>query len=332
MPQLRQNIITGDWVVIAPERAKRPSDFITSATPSKGDKSDCPFCVENNTAYQKRLPGSENHTLYVLPNKYPAFIEDESNQSPRAYGVEDGFYHARPALGGHDVVVIKDHDLDLYDFEVKHWHELFWAFKKRYEYFRTNQSNSEAYVMPIYNQGPQAGASIEHPHAQIFTSSIVPNIVSREMAHTQRYYEHNGLCAFCEMIAHEKKEKIRIIAENRDFVAFTFFAARFPFETWILPKRHESCFEGSSRETLETLARFCKDVFAKIGGALKHPPLNFFIHSVPLMFEDSVWYHWHMEIGPRVSSYGGYELGSGVIIDVVSPEKAAMYLKGLETD
>jgi len=329
---LRQNTITGEWVVIAPERAKRPSDFVTAAAPRDDDPSDCPFCVKNNGAYKTRLLGSENRVLYTIPNKYPAFIEDESNTSPRAYRVEDGFYRAKPALGGHDVVVIKNHDLDLYTFEVKHWRELFLAFRKRYEYFRTNASNSEAYVMPIYNQGPQAGASIEHPHAQVFTSSIVPNIVSREMAHTQRYYEHNGTCPFCEMVAHERREKVRVVAENRSFIAFTLFASRFPFETWILPKRHESQFENAAHDEYKRLAQLCKEVFSKIGNALNNPPLNFFIHSVPLMFEDSVWYHWHMEIGPRVSNYGGYELGGGVVIDVVSPEKAALYLKDMEAD
>jgi UDPglucose--hexose-1-phosphate uridylyltransferase len=204
------------------------------------------------------------------------------------------------------------------------------AFKRRYKHYEND--HCAGYVMPIYNHGPQAGASIEHPHAQIFTSTIIPNIIEREVHHTQRYFEHNGACAFCDMIAHEKREKVRVIAENRGFIAFTLFAARFPFETWIMPKDHKSCYEDITAEDIELLAKICKEVFGKIGSTLNNPALNFFIHSAPVMFEETVYYHWHLEIGPRLALYGGYELGSGVIIDVVSPEKAAMYLRNEADD
>lgn len=329
MPQLRQNIITGEWVVIAPERAKRPSDFISSSVARQQKKEDCPFCV-GGEAYKHRYPEFETKDIYVIPNKYPAFVEDESRVSSRSYKIEDNHYRVRPAVGGHDVVVIKDHDLDLHEFDQKTWASLFKMFELRYEHY--DKDHFSNYVMPIYNHGPQSGASIEHPHAQIFASPNIPNTIANEVHHTQSYFERSGVCAFCDLMAHEKKEKIRVIGENRDFIAFTLFAARFPFETWILPKKHKSCFENITRDEISSLAKLCNDVFGKIGHVLNNPPLNFFIHSSPTMFEENVYYHWHLEIGPRLATYGGYELGSGVVIDVVSPEKAALYLKGLEAD
>ena len=329
MPQLRQNIITGEWVVIAPERAKRPSDFVLSSVARQQKKEECPFCV-GGEAYKNRYREFETKDIYVIPNKYPAFVESEAHVSPRSYKVENDFYRVRPSMGGHDVVVIKDHELDLHEFDRKTWTSLFEMFKLRYEHY--DKDHFANYVLPIYNHGPQAGASIEHPHAQIFTSPIIPNIVEREVHHTQNYFEHNGACAFCDLVAHEKHEKIRVVAENRDFIAFTQFAARFPFETWILPKKHKSCFEHITGDEISALAKICRDTFGKIGHVLNNPPLNFFIHSSPTMFEENVYYHWHLEIGPRLSTYGGYELGGGVVIDVVSPEKAAMYLMGFESD
>ncbi len=326
MPQLRQNIITGEWVVFAPERAKRPTDYVSINKERKQKKEDCPFCIDSkNSEYSKQKKEFETDNTYVITNKYPVFIEQPEEKSAKLFRLEDEFYKMKIALGGHDVVVVKNHDVDLCDFSKDTFADLLSTFKHRAEYFKKNE-NIE-YVMPIYNHGPAAAASIEHPHAQIVASAVVPNQVLREIQYTQKHFDEHSKCAFCELVAHEIEQNTRVVVENEDFIAFNFYAARFPFETWILPKNHQCKYEDITKEQISSLASLCKDLFGKMGVVLNDPDLNFFIHSGPLKEESLKSYHWHIEITPRLSTYGGYELGSGMVIDIITPEQSAEFLR-----
>jgi len=324
MPQLRQNIITGEWVVIAPERAKRPSDFVSAAQPRPDSDEACPFCLEHENYTKNRLPHYETDQIYVIPNKFPAFVEDARRCSERSYRVEDDFFLARPSLGGHDVVIVKKHDLELADFNREIWRDLLVISRKRYQHF--DQLCNNAYTMMIYNEKAPAGASILHPHAQIFSSNIVPNLIARELQQTESYYEEHGVSAFTDLISHEKKFGKRVLYESADYLAFTQYAARFPFETWIVPKFQQARFDHIASNKLAALVPVLLNVLKKINSVLHNPPLNLFIHSAPNAIEEVDYFRWHIEIAPRLATYGGYELGSGVIIDVVSPEQAAAYL------
>ena len=324
MPQLRQNIVTGEWVVIAPERAKRPNDFVIVDSVKSPVNAQCPFDVDGEQYKRENLKDFETDGIYVIPNKFPAFVEEPHAVSPRTFKVEDAFYSAKPSLGGHDVVIVKDHTLDLYNFPKKIWGELMRVTKNRYRYWR-NDRNSE-YTMAIYNEGRRAGASIIHPHAQIFASNIIPNQIHREVTGAQRYFENNGTCVFCDILAHEQKEKIRVIRETDHFVAFTFYAARFPFEVWIFPKRHIAHLEDESDTMMNEAGSIMQEAFELIGKTLKNPSANYFIHDLPNSSAHSDFFHWHIEIAPRIATYGGFEMGSGVVIDIMSPEDAAKYL------
>lgn len=325
MPQLRQNIITGEWVVIAPERAKRPSDFAVSHTKKEEAEKKDVFEVGGKVYKEQHLGGKfESKHIYVIPNSFPAFVEEKNKSSHRTYELED-FYRARPSTGGHDVVVVKKADTNIYDFTTEIWHNLFSMAKKRYQYWRKD-SNAE-HTMFIYNHGSRAGASIAHPHAQIFASNIVPNQLFREIRGAEQYYMNNGRNVFQDLIDHEKKEKHRIIAENDEFIAFTFYAARFPFEVWVIAKEEESHFENESEAFLHSLGDIMKKVMGMYDKVLSRPHLNFYIHDLPKSIDSTESFRLHLEITPRISIYGGYELGSGVIIDVMSPEDAADYLR-----
>lgn len=327
MPQLRQNIITGDWVVIAPERAKRPQDFVIPKSVKVAEKSNCPFCIgsEGYKQNEKIRKASTEH-IYVVENRFPAFIEDETKKSARSFYPEKGFYRARPSIGDHEVVIMKDHDLTLPKFSKELAGEMLEVIRERYLWMAEHEKVVS--IMPIYNHGAEAGASIVHPHAQIFASGIVANMVGAEMNGAEKYYGINGACVFCDMIAHELREKTRIIYENSNFMAVEFFASRFPFETWILPKKHESQFEKTSTNSMKEFASALMEALYRIDKTLENPPLNFYIHTLPTILEGSASYHWHLEIVPRVSTFGGFELGSEVIINVMSPEEAADYLRG----
>jgi len=325
MPQLRQNVITGEWVVIAPERAKRPDEFVTAENVKREPIKNCVFCVNGKEYRRGNIKEFETDLIYVLPNKYPAFSQDKRHASPRTLLIEDDFYRMKPALGGNDIVVVKEHSTNLFQFSRRQWHDLFSVIKQRYLYWR-NDRNSE-YTMAIYNEGKRAGASIVHPHAQIFSSDIVVNQVVKELNGSDQYFKHNTRCVFCDLNDHERRQKSRIIFENDLFTAFTFYAARFPFESWVLPKEHASHFEHVSDRYLASLGETMHDLMAMYAKVLSNPPINFYIHDLPSSLVVSSHYHWHIEITPRITNYGGYELGSDVIIDVMNPEEAASFLR-----
>jgi len=326
VPELRQNIITGDWVVIAPERAKRPNDFVFPESVKVTKKEECPFCIDSpGYKANEKVRKAKTENFYVIENKFPAFVEDESKAEIRSFYPEKGFYRARPAVGDHEVIIHNNHDRSLITMPKKELTEMFEVLQDRY--IAIKKEKGVISIIPMYNHGADAGASIEHPHAQIFGTDVIANMVGREMDGAERYFGINGICVFCDMVKHELKEKVRVVHENKSFVAFTFFASRFPMETWVMPKTHESQFEETSKNKLAELADTVNEVVVSLDKNTPNVPLNFWIHTLPTTLEESASYHWHLEIVPRVARYGGYELGSDIIIDVMSPEKAAEYLR-----
>jgi len=329
MPELRQNIITGDWIVVAPERAKRPQDFIIPKSVKVPRAGECPFCVDSKGFKEnEKIKKTETEHIYVIENRFPAFIENVADKSERSYYPESGFYRARASIGDHEVVVIKDHNNSLPKFAKNLMDEMLEVIRDRYIWMKNHENVVS--IMPIYNHGAEAGASIDHPHAQIFASGIVANTVGVELDGADKYYGINGSCVYCDIVAHELKQKNRLVYENDNFIAINFFASRFPFETWVMPKNHESQFEETSKNSMNDFADALTKVFGMLDMTLDNPPLNFYIHTLPTIFDNSASYHWHMEIVPRVSKFGGFELGSEVVINVMPPEEAAKYLKASE--
>lgn len=322
MPKLRQNIITGDWVVISPERSKRPEDYVMAAAPKRGIPADCPFCLARHDAYRFSIKEAETANIYTIPNKYPAFVKDTHSVIDEG----SGFYEDLKSVGGHEVIIIKDHEQDIYEDGETVINELLGVYRQRYLFYE--QDPLIEYTMMIHNHGPEAAASIEHPHSQLFASAITPPYIEKELAGSQKFYAKNQKCVFCEMTRIEKEAGRRIIYENDDFLVFTFFAARFPFEIWILPKAHAARFEKIDASLQKSLANALHQAIGKLNRALNFPPFNYWIHTLPHHADEAdASYHWHLEIAPRVSKFGGYEMGSGVVIDVVSPEVAAQFLQ-----
>ena len=324
MPQLRQNPITGHWVVISPERAKRPSDFIAPAPTTAPRHGGCHFCV-GGAAHAERIQEYDTKSTYLAPNKYPAFIADSTAASARSVSHDDQFYRARLATGGHDIIVINDPNVTIMNLTKQEWIDLLTTFQRRGVAYK--QRDEIEVAMPIYNHKAAAGASVDHPHAQLFATSTIPNQITREVHGSFTFFERERHCVFCELILHEQKAAVRIVSENDTFVAYTFYAARFPFEVWVLPKVHHDRFETADSAVISGLATFLPTIFHRYDQVLHDPALNFWIHSLPNSLDQADFYHWHLEIAPRLTTYGGFELGSGVIIDMVSPERAALILR-----
>ena len=175
--------------------------------------------------------------------------------------------------------------------------------------------------------GAEAGASLEHPHSQLIATPVVPLVVAEEVHQARAYYDYRERCLFCDMVRQELDERYRLVAESTEVVAFAPFAARFPFETWLVPRRHAAAFEQTDVARLRDVAAVLRIVLRKLARALDDPPYNLILHSAPFGAGESPSYHWHIEITPKLTNLAGFELGSGFHINPMPPEDAARVLR-----
>lgn len=183
------------------------------------------------------------------------------------------------------------------------------------------------YVLIFKNWGSEAGASIEHPHSQIIGLPVVPMRVMDELSGASKYFEFKERCVFCDIIQQELSDKTRIVAENDSFLAYMPFASRFPYESCIIPKEHTSYYVDVTKNQVNDLSTIIKDLFSLYKQSLGNIPYNFMFHTAPLSkSETNNYYHWHIEVIPKLSTVAGFEWGSGFHINVVAPEDAAKHL------
>ncbi len=172
-----------------------------------------------------------------------------------------------------------------------------------------------------------AGASLEHPHSQLIALPIIPELVEEELQGSKRYFGYKERCVFCDIIRQERKQNIRVVAENEDFLAVSPYAPRAPFETWILPKRHCSSYINIKLEEFTSLGLLLSDTLKSLDKTLPNCPYNYILHTAPIGQDELEYYHWHFEIMPKLTTIAGFEWGSGFYINPVSPEDAATFLK-----
>lgn len=331
MPELRKDPVTGRWVIIATERAKRPNQYVKIEEEKRGGF--CPFCPGNESStppevLSYRHPNtprdSEGWWVRVVPNKFPALQpEGELRRSG------EGMYDRMSGIGRHEVVVESPSHAQTYaDLGEEQIQEILWAFRDRMVEMR--KDTRMRYIMIFKNWGREAGASIEHPHSQIIALPIVPKRVQEELHGAGRYFDYKERCVFCDMIHQELEDNIRTVAENDTFLSYMPFASRFPFETCIVPKQHTSFFSDITKNEIVDLARIMKKTFSLIKQALDDPPYNFVIHTTPYDESGSApYYHWHIEIMPKLTRVAGFEWGSGFYINPTPPEDAARHLREL---
>ena len=328
MPELRRDPIIGRWVIISMERGKRPSDYIKEPEPEMGKM--CPFCPgkEDKTpseiiAYgaQGRQKNKGDWWLRVVPNKFPA-LQIEGSLNRRGVGM----YDKMNGIGAHEVLIeTPDHKKEIADMEASRIEEIIWSYRDRILDLR--KDTRFEYILIFKNKGAAAGASLSHPHSQLIATPMVPVRVKQEISGGKLYYEYKERCVYCDMIAQDISTNERVVEENDQFVALEPFAPRFPFETWILPKNHDSHFEDMQKSEAYNLSMIMKNVMTKIKVALDDPPFNYIIHNSPLKEQPLPYYHWHIEIMPKLSKIAGFEWGTGFYINPTSPEEAAQFLK-----
>ncbi len=230
-------------------------------------------------------------------------------------------------IGAHEVVIDTPyHTKDLSDLENQEIENIISMCSQRtLDLFKDKRFK---YIMIFKNYGPAAGASLEHPHTQIIALPMIPKNVKEELIGAHKYFEYRDRCIYCDIMRQEAQEKERVIVENKHFMAFCPFVSRFPFETWIVPKKHNSFFCLISPEEVPSLATIIKDIISKIKLTFADPAYNFIIHSSPLNGDSNIdSYHWHIEIMPKLTRVAGFEWGTGFYLVPTPPEMAAKFLR-----
>ncbi len=329
MAELRQNVVTREWVIINPERAKRPDQFAerkAAETPLPMSDPDCPFCVGNehltiNESF--KISDGGNWRVRVVGNKFPA-VENRGDRVRKT----DGIYRSMTAVGFHEVVIEHPlHNMTMALMSDKQVADILMAYRERYREIRWDD-RVEAIII-FKNHGETAGTSLVHPHSQLVATPVVPSQIRNRMEEAIRYFDDTGECVCCRTLRDEMSAGERIICENDDFAAFIPYAALSPFHTWIFPRRHSSSFDETTDSEIPGLAKCLRTVLAKLYHGLNNPDFNFSIRSIPTRELHVEYFHWYLTIVPRVTKTAGFEIGSGMYVNSALPEQSAEFLRNI---
>jgi len=337
MPELRKDPVIGRWVIISTERARRPDQFVGTLKDQEEQKP-CPFCEGQETRtppeiYAIRPRNSVRNgpdwELRVVPSISP-FLRVEGDLERRG----NGLYDVMNGIGAHEIVIeTNEHIANMADLSEEQIAKILNCYSERIVDLEKDLRLKYVLVFKNYGIG-SGGTEIKHSRSQLIATPVNPKRVKEELAGARFYYEYHERCVFCDLIKQELAEKERVILDFDGFVAVTPFAARFPFETWILPKQHccdYTCMDTASRKNL---ARVLKAVLLRLKIGLNDPDYNYIIHTAPFRRQKvGYWktidhdYHWHIEIMPRLTKVAGFEWGTGFYICPLPPEETAKFLR-----
>jgi UDPglucose--hexose-1-phosphate uridylyltransferase len=344
MPELRKDPIIGRWVIVATERAKRPSDFLISASDSKKKPSPqgakCPFCEGNESltppeifALREKLgpmADKPGWSIRVIPSISP-FLKGAGDLDRHG----DGMYDLMNGIGAHEILIATpEHNTDTFIKEASQLEKLITVAIKRMQELK--KDGRLKYVLLFKNHGKVAGGGVlRHHHLQLIATPATPKRVKEELVGSKHYFEYKDRCVFCDMLRQELEEKKRVMLESDGFVSINPYCSRFPFETWIMPKRHSCDFDTMDKGEIENFSRAFKMTMEKLEKTLGDFPYNIILHTAPFRRgkQKGYWetiksdYHWHLEIMPRLTQVAGFEWGSGFYINPMPPESACRYLQ-----
>ena len=328
--ELRSGPLSEDWVLIATGRARRPETFKGSR---KKDyippKKSCPFCniksenpnlvsVKGQIVKNKGVP--KNWTVLVVPNKYPALIP-----SPTLKERVEGLYRIKEGVGYHEVVITRDHQKQMGRFSKDEIREVIDVYQRRY--LDLKEKPFVKYVSIFHNHGPEAGASIFHPHSQIMATPVIDPDLNKAVINARNYFRTHRKCIYCLMNEWEKEKGERVVFENREFLVVCPFISKAAFQMIISPKKHLSRFEEIKEKEKEYLAEAFQAALGKLYRGLRNPSYNFYLHTAPCVDKNCESYHWHWTIIPKTAIWAGFELCTGIEISTIEPRQAAGYLR-----
>jgi len=333
--ELRQDPLSGGWVAITAGRAARPEAFLADEGPVRGPLG-CPFCQGNEHLTPPEVwadrelgtgPDRPGWRVRVVPNKFPAFAGQARSTGAPPWGSPDpsvaaperngGLYRAAPTAGLHEVVVHNpDHTATLADLPQPAVAGVVAAWRQR---LAAHADGPFGAVMVIVNQGRTAGASLEHPHSQVFATAGRPERVAAELDRLA-----GDGCAACAMAAAER-DGPRVVERAGGLLTVCPWASSVPFEGLLLPERHQAHLGDADADADAALAGALRGLLGRLRVAAgARAPYNVVLHTAPPGVDD---FHWHLHLLPRLTTFGGFELGTGIVINVVDPDHAAAALR-----
>ncbi|MBW2526648.1 MAG: galactose-1-phosphate uridylyltransferase [Deltaproteobacteria bacterium] len=341
MSELRQNLATGDWVVVAPERLKgKPLQSEPNPTMDVHPTYDesCPFCPPNEPRFPHVELAREPHPdgespaapwiTRAIENKYKIF-QPRSEPLPvdaRGGYEREGIYAKVAAEGSHELVLESPiHNRTFATMSHREVEAVVDAYLGRFRALRQIPGN--LLTILFKNHGPKAGASQLHPHGQILSSRLVPNFVRYLLEEATRYFDAHGRCVFCTMIDYEREQGARVVYENERFIGYVPYAQPVPYEMHLTPKKHDSLFEDMSATEAADFADCLRACLGKLYDALSNPDFNLILRNPPHALSHVPFYHWYLQVVPHTRAPGGFERGSRIMVNVVSPEAAAKHLR-----
>jgi UDPglucose--hexose-1-phosphate uridylyltransferase len=332
---IRQDLPTKDWTIFSEKRAERPYDF-KSNEPKKVLKEyepGCPFCTGNEEDTPEPLlviNGGESWSVRVVKNKFPAVQSMESfDEGSHQERHMEGPYLSIDGAGEHEVIIESPrHDDNIIRMKTSHIEKIITAYRRR---FIDVSSQFEKQLVIIFkNHGRRAGASLDHPHSQLVAIPFVPEYIRHKVSESQKYFDKYVRCVYCDIIKHEIEVNKRIICENRQFIALAPYASSVPYNLIIYPRKHLACFAEIKDEDISSLAGIMKEVLGRMCSLLDDPDYNFVIDTSTIDQCGNNFYHWHLEIMPRLNTRAGFEIGSGMNINHILPETCVRNLRNIK--
>ena len=329
MSELRKDPVTNRWVIISTERQKRLADFHREQVALAPDPS-CPLCEGHEQMTPHELlavrhngsgPDQPGWDLRVVPNQVPVLrVEGTLDRQG------EGLFDKMNGIGAHEVIVESPRHLDtLATMSDEGIERVLWAVRERMEDLQRDRRFR--YIVVFKNHGTAAGAALGHSYSQLIAVPIIPREVRDELDGARAHYAAKERCVFCDVLRQETRDGQRLVAENADVVVLAPYASRSPFEVWMLPRRHAARFSAAPRHEYASLARLLGDVLRRMNRALESPPYNLLIHSAPLIEAVDDYYHWHVEIVPKLTKVSGLEWATGLYVNPTAPEEAAEVLR-----
>lgn len=331
MPELRFNVVTREWVIIATERAKRPRDFSNhKETPLRPEHLPaCPFCPGNEhktPAERYRVPEGDAWKIRVVANKFPALSSEGEKKR-----LGNGLRTAVTGVGVHEVIIETPlHNLDTGLQEKANIEELIGVYISRF--VEANKDPRVEHAIIFKNHGEGAGTSLDHPHSQLIATPVVPVQFRDRVQAALHYFDDTGECLVCSVLKKDLQDGTRVIYDTRHFVTFIPYAALSPFHTWIFPKRHSASFSALTGEEVKDLAAHLKNILSRFHYGLANPDYNYVIRSSRPKDAANEYCHWYLSIVPRLSTAAGFEMGSGMFINTSLPERNAEYLRSIKPE
>ena len=281
MPQFRQNFITKEWVIVAPERAKRPDQFARQESEHANLPAHdpaCPFCTGNESQTPPPslvMDRGNGWQLRVVPNKFAAVNPELSPERKN-----DGLFLSAAGFGVAEVIVEHPaHNAHLALMTTAEVRNVVEAYQNRYAALAADPAID---LITIFrNHGKSAGTSLIHPHSQVIATPVVPPHVRHLMQQAIIYHDTHGTCPYCDMIKEELAQEVRIIMDTPSYVVYCPWASRVPFETRIMPKRHYARLDSMTPEETGELAEVLRLTLRKIHLGLSDPDHNIVLSTAP---------------------------------------------------